>query len=158
MGHLERRHVIALEGDIERVFPLFTPVGETLWIADWAPDFLHPTSGETCRGMVFRTGNGGEETLWSCVDFDPGTHHVRYARVTPGSRFGEVEVTCRRCDEKRTEAEIRYAFTALGPDGDRYLAGFTAEAFVGMISEWKALLDAWLLAHPGPVSLSRPGQ
>jgi hypothetical protein len=69
--HLERRHSIVLAGPINRVFPLFTPVGETLWVDDWNPDFLHPVNGETCEGMVFRTHHGDELTLWTCVDWSP---------------------------------------------------------------------------------------
>jgi hypothetical protein len=58
MDHVELRHSIVLSGSIDRVFPLFTPAGEKLWVEGWDPEFLHPTSGETCEGMVFRTSPG----------------------------------------------------------------------------------------------------
>jgi hypothetical protein len=83
MDHVERRHSIVLSGSIDRVFHLFTPAGEKLWVEGWDPEFLHPTSGETCDGMVFRTSHGGEITLWACIDWSPSAYRVRYARVTP---------------------------------------------------------------------------
>ena len=50
MDHVERRHSIVLSGSIACVFLLFTPAGEKLWVEGWDPEFLHPTSGETCEG------------------------------------------------------------------------------------------------------------
>lgn len=148
MKHLERRHDIVLDGPVDRVFPLFTPLGETLWVDGWNPEFLHPSSGETSDGMVFRTRHGDEETLWACVDFDPTAHRVRYARVTPASRFGFVEVICREAGAGRTEASVAYTFTALTPDGQSYLSDLTEAAFARMIEEWRALIDRWLLGNP----------
>ncbi|WP_214470513.1 hypothetical protein [Mesorhizobium sp. dw_380] len=46
-SHLERSHRVLLAGPIDRVFPLFTPIGETLWVEGWQSEFLHPKNGET---------------------------------------------------------------------------------------------------------------
>ena len=147
MDHIERRHSIVLAGPIERVFPLFTPAGEKLWVDGWDPEFLHPASGDTCEGMIFRTGHGEESTLWGCVAWSPAAHRVRYARVTPASRFGFVEVACRALAEDRTEATVGYAFTALSPGGRSYLANLTEEAFASMIEEWRTAIDRWLSSN-----------
>ncbi|MGX7873276.1 hypothetical protein ACVDG5_011205 [Mesorhizobium sp. ORM6] len=152
-NHLERRHGIDLAGPVERVFPLFTPIGETLWVAGWEPEFLHPRDGETQEGMVFRTGHGDETTLWACTDWQPTQYRVRYARVTPGSRFGFVEVTCRDAGGESTRASIAYAFTALGERGRSYLAKLTEDAFTDMIETWKVSINACLLMN-GPKSES----
>jgi hypothetical protein len=143
--HLERRHSIVLAGPIGEVFPLFTPAGETAWVEDWHPEFLHPPSGETCDGMIFRTGRGDEVTLWSCVDWNPSAHRVRYVRVTPASRFGLVEIVCRELPKRRTEASVAYSFTALSASGQRYLAGLTDQAFAAMIEAWRTRIDHWLI-------------
>jgi hypothetical protein len=145
--HVERRHSIILAGPIDRVFPLFTPAGEKLWIAGWDPEFLHPVSGETRDGMVFRTGHGDDMTLWACVDFDLGAHRVRYVRVTPASRFGFVEVVCRELPNGRTEAAVAYAFTALNEEGEKYLSGLTEDAFAEMIERWREMIDRWLASE-----------
>lgn len=147
MIHLERRHGIVLEGSADQIFALFTPHGEKLWVDGWNPEFLHPADGETCEGMVFRTRHGEEETLWACVDWAPAAHRVRYARVTPASRFGFVEVICRATAANRTEATVAYAFTALTPGGESYLSDLTEAAFAQMIEEWKKRLNQWLLGN-----------
>ncbi|TIO74924.1 MAG: SRPBCC family protein [Mesorhizobium sp.] len=147
MNHLERSHRIVLAGPVERVFPLFTPIGETLWVDGWDPEFLHPKNGETREGMVFRTSHGDETTLWACTDWDPQAHKVRYARVTPESRFGFVEVTCRQVDTGGTQASIAYTLTALNEAGRSYLFELTEDAFERMIEAWKVRIDAWLLKN-----------
>ncbi|MEP6565526.1 MAG: hypothetical protein ABJB10_10330 [Mesorhizobium sp.] len=144
-SHIERSHSIVLSGPIDRVFPLFTPIGETLWVDGWDPEFLHPPSGEMRQGMVFRTVHGDETTLWACADWDPVAHCVRYVRVTPGSRFGFVEVTCSQAADGGTEASIAYAFTALNAAGKSYLSVLTEDAFAQMIEAWKVRIDAWLV-------------
>ena len=143
-NHLERSHSIDLAGPVEHVFPLFTPVGETLWVDGWNPEFLDPRNGETKEGMVFQTRHGEEVTLWACTDWRPQEHRVRYARVTPGSRFGFVEVRCRDAGSRGTLASIAYTFTALGEQGQSYLSGLTEDAFTEMIETWKASINAWL--------------
>ena len=148
VDHLEHAHSILLAGSVDRVFPLFTPKGETLWVDGWNPDFLHPSSGETCAGMVFRTAAGNEVTLWACVDWDPAAYRVRYARVTPGSRFGFVEVVRRDCSDGSTLASVAYAFTALSDEGRSCLAVLSEGAFARMIDDWQIRIDDWLLRNP----------
>jgi hypothetical protein len=138
--HVERSHAITLPIPVDRAFPLFTPIGEIDWAPGWAPDFLHPTSGETQAGMVFTTAADGVTTLWACTEWAPDQHRVRYARVTPGNRFGFVDVRCTaRCGD--TEVEVGYQFTALGPEGEVYVSGLTEAAFAEMIEEWKRLIE-----------------
>lgn len=147
MRHVERRHAITLAAPVARVFPLFTPRGEERWIAEWRPDYIHPSDGETVEGMVFRTGQGDDLTLWSCLAWEPAAHHVRYARVTPASRFGFVDVRCMALDAGRTEAVVTYTFTALNDAGEAWLDTLTAPAFAAMIDVWRAKIDAWLAAN-----------
>ena len=142
--HIERRGTIVVAGPVELVFPLLTPAGETDWVPGWEPEYLHPTSGETCDGMVFRTGKGAETTLWACVAWDPAEFNARYVRVTPGSRFGFVEVDCRAAAVDRTEATVGYAFTALGADGAAWLDGFSEAAFAEMLETWRVAIDGLL--------------
>lgn len=144
MGHIERRHSITLTACVERVFPLFTPLGETLWVEGWNPQFIHPENGETKQGMVFRTGSDEEETLWSCIEWNPAAHHVRYVRVTPRSRFGFVDVKCRDAGSAQTEAFIAYTFTALTDAGRSYLGDLSESAFRQMIEDWKVKINNWL--------------
>lgn len=142
-AHVTRSHAIELDAPPAEVFPLFTPAGEKLWIREWDPHYLHPASGETRQGMVFATGAGDDKTFWGLVDYDPLGHRARYARVTPASRFGFVEVAC-TAQGAGTRVEVTYTFTALTDAGNAFLEQFSEAAFRGMIDGWKALLDDWL--------------
>ncbi len=93
--------------------------------------------------MVFTTGAGDNQTFWGLVDYDPQRYLARYARVTPASRFGFVEVACSP-QGAGTRVEVTYTFTALTDAGNAFLDQFSEAAFRKMIDGWKALLDDWL--------------
>lgn len=110
------------------------------WIPDWRPVFIHPADGTTEEGMVFTTGEGAEETFWSCIEWAPEAYKVRYARVTPASRFAHVAVHCVALDDFSTRVEVSYEMTALNAAGEARLKETTAEAFSASIEGWKALI------------------
>jgi hypothetical protein len=141
---VRRTHAILLDADADDAFPLFTPAGEKLWVDGWDPVFLHPASGETQVGMVFATGRGEDLTFWSLLDYDPGRRHARYARVTPASRFGVVEVRLEAAGPRRTRAEVTYTYTALTESGNGFIAAFTEENYRQMIDAWRDLIHAYL--------------
>jgi hypothetical protein len=134
--HIQSTHRIVVEAPAARCFMFFTPAGEELWVDGWRPSYLHPSNGRTEAGMVFTTGSGDESTIWMLVDFDLERLRSRYARCTPGSRTGLVEVACRALDDQRTEVTVSYALTALSPAGEEVLRGFEGERFVEMIDGW----------------------
>lgn len=140
MRHLDLSHTITLPGPVDAIFPLFTPLGEKDWVPGWDPEFLHPEDGGTARGMVFRTRHGGEETLWTCADWEPERRYVRYIRVTPASRFGAVAVTCEAAGPDATRATIGYTYTALTPAGEAALDAMDAVSFTAMIDRWRDLI------------------
>jgi hypothetical protein len=142
--HLSRSHSIVLNGPPEAVFPLFTPLGETLWVKDWHPQFLHPASGQTQAGMVFTTDHNNEKTYWSLIAFDPVGYLARYVRLTPASRFGLVEVVCALHEQAKTRATVTYTFTALSEAGNAYLEEFTEESYRRMIDSWQTEINAYL--------------
>ncbi len=131
---------------IDRCFRLFTPAGEALWIDDWAPRYIEPADGRTTRGMVFTTGDGDDHTVWMLVDFDPERHYSRYARVTPASRTGCVEIACTARSANETVVDVSYTLTALTDRGRKDLEQFAPASFAQMIEGWKALIDARLPA------------
>lgn len=141
MKRITREHAIKIPLPVEVAFPLFTPRGEMDWIADWQPAFIHPPDGRTEEGMVFTTGCGAEETFWSCIEWAPEIYRVRYARVTPASRFAHVAVRCIATSSNSTRIEVRYEMTALNAAGEVKLAQTTPEAFKAMIEGWKTLIE-----------------
>ncbi len=138
--HTHAAHTIEVDAPVDQCFMYFTPAGEELWVDGWQPRYVHPADGRTEAGMVFTTGEGADHTVWMLADFDRGAHRSRYARVTPGSRTGFVEVQCRALDGGRTAATVAYTMTALSPEGEQVLEGFEGERFRAMINEWAGLL------------------
>lgn len=135
-------HTIAVDAPIDRCFMYFTPAGEELWVEGWSPVYLEPADGRTEAGMVFTTGSGDEATIWTLVDFDPERHRSRYARCTPGSRTGLVEIACTALDAGRTAVRVTYTLTGLDAAGDAALAAFDGAAFTAMIDGWSRELAA----------------
>lgn len=138
--HRDERHTIRLPLRFEDCFALFTPEGETRWVPDWRPVYLHPAGGETVEGMVFSTEHGGETTFWCLVDMDKAQGRLRYSRLTPGSRSVIVEVHLHPAGESSTDVTVRYSYTGLSKDGNDTIEAATGPAFPDMIEGWKAMI------------------
>jgi len=133
----------------EHAFQLFTAPGERLWIDTWDP--VVPGGGDGReQGSVWVTEAGGDKTYWVVVDFDAAALHARYARVSPGSHAGTVEVHARPGETGGTDVQVRYQLTALTDAGNRQLAAFDAGAFAGMLAEWERMIRDANLVYPLP--------
>ena len=143
-------HEITVDRPVADAFPLFTPRGEENWVPGWKPNYFAPEGGETKKDMLFATGEGAERTWWTCLDWQPEQHFVRYLRLTPGSRAAFVEIACRARDAETTLVKVSYDIQTLGAPGDCYIADMTDEKFAGMIGEWPRLIDEMKRAEQSP--------
>src|SRR6185295_5401785 len=134
--HVERTHDFVVDLPRPRAFTLVTPEGERACAEGWDPRYLHPADGRATRGMVFTTGHGGEETLWTMVCHEPDAGVVEYARVTPGSRMGTVRVACRPLEGERTKVTVTYDLTALSESGNEQLRAFDEAGYAAYIRTW----------------------
>ena len=149
-NHIERTHTIEIRGRREKIFPLFSPLGEKDWVPDWDPTFHYPRSGELVEGGVFTTSREGEQdTIWLVMEFEPLEFRVKYARVTPGSRVAVVEVRCEEADGGATRAQVSYTFTALSDGGNEYLAEFNEAHYRDYIESWRPAIDDYLTEREG---------
>jgi hypothetical protein len=139
----EFHHEIRVPFAIGEAFPLFTPKGEELWVPGWKPDYISPASGETCEEMIFRTDHGSESTLWTCLQWRPDQHHVRYLRVTPGSRAAFVDVRCLSDGPASTLIRISYTYVALSQSGHVIIGAMSCDSFSAMIDEWATLIGGY---------------
>ena len=155
-SHISRSHAIHLGAPPSRVFPLFEPVGEQSWAADWKPVFLYPPSGAAQVGAVFTTQvheDDGLDTIWAMNVYDPTDFHLRYLRVTPGSRVGMIDIRCQGAPEGGTEATVTYTFTGLSDEGNEFIARLTSDHYQEYIASWERAINHYLrsgqpLAHP----------
>jgi hypothetical protein len=134
----------------DRALPLFTAEGERFWVPGWEPEHL---SGGDQRGGAFRTRSAdGAPTLWLVTE--RGDRHVAYARVTPDSHMGLVDVRCEPLGASRCSVCVRYTLTALSTGGRDYIEQFFAPGrYEAFIAGWKEALDTALAATP-PASAS----
>lgn len=139
----------------ERAFGLFEPEGERAWAAGWAPRYLHPEDGRAASGMVFTTGHGGEETIWTLLRHEPENGWVEYQRVTPGSRTGSVRVQCAAEGAGRTRVTVTYALTALTPAGNEHVRAFDA-GYEAFIASWAASIRETTATMPAARSARSP--
>ena len=134
--HVVRTHHFHLPMAPEAAVHFFTPEGERAWAKGWEPRYLHPGDGRAAAGMVFTTGHGGEETLWTMTRHEPVGGVVEYLRVTPGSRMGSVRVQCSEAGSG-TRVTVTYALTALTLEGNETLRALDATAYEAFIASWE---------------------
>jgi hypothetical protein len=147
--HLERTATIHLKAPLARVFPLFTPLGEKHWAADWNPRIDYPASGQPVVGAVFRTQHPGEtEATWIVVQYSPETGLISYARWLPNSHAGLITVQCRPVDNGvehvATLATVTYALTVLGEAGEQYLTQLEESHYHAMLMGWENAINHFL--------------
>lgn len=141
-AHATRSATIHLHAPPDRVFPLFTPEGERLWVPGWNPRHLWPADGATQVGMTFLTEHEGRETTWMVAEFDPGRRAV-YTRVTAALSAVRVEVRCEQ-DGDGTTATIRYDYVGLTPAGNASIEQMTETRYGEFIGEWEGAINAYL--------------
>jgi len=137
-----------LEAPCKQVFTLFTADGERAWAPGWEPEIL---SGSVERGSVFRTQNGGRETVWIVTEYAPTQGRVSYARIAQGSNMGLVDVRCSGSSPHASEISVTYTLTGITPDGKAFVGQFFAdEAYTAFIQEWREAITAHLDAGATP--------
>ena len=126
---------------LAEAFKLFTAEGERLWVPGWSPEMLAPLP--QAPGLVFRTGEGAERTIWTVLESDAATGRLLYSRVTPASRAGLVEVVLSEAGDL-TRVQVSYDLTALSPEGEAALDAYRGAKFAEMMNQWRALIAAFL--------------
>jgi hypothetical protein len=92
--------------------------------------------------------HGGEVTLWLILTYSPSDATARYARFSPTTRFGTVQVHCRDELPGHTRVSVTYSLTAISPAGNTVLADLTPDKYATMLTDWqKAIIESQLPRH-----------
>jgi hypothetical protein len=130
---------LTLNGPVDKVFTLFTPEGENLWIPTWKFTPIYPATGETVRDMVFRTD---DQTLWTLAVYEPPKRSV-YVHTSP-DLLVRIEVECRAVDASHTAMKITWVLTAITEAGKKEIAQHHTQADLPKrIENWKKWLDEY---------------
>ena len=143
----EFTHSFELPTEPAIALPFFTPKGEEAWVPGWKPDYLHPKSGETGRGMVFTTRDkSGSTVVWTCLDYLPAIGLARYFRAVSDRQASLVEVTCTSMVEGTTTVRVSYRHLPLSPEGAADIDALREDDFRRDIDGWRDLVMPHLSA------------
>ncbi len=142
MKSIEHTRAFEMALPVSELFPLFSPEGEKYWVPGWDYQNVMGTT-ELSEDYVFLTkshDHGATDAIWLVKKYEREAHLVEFYRIEPGDKVGLVKVKCRELAAGRTEVEVTYRYIALSETGERFISGFTAEAYVEFIGEWQKLL------------------
>ena len=140
---LALRGRLVVTGKPDEIFPLFSPLGEQLWVPGWSPELLHPEDVAWAEGQVFRTREEtGEEVVWIVTRLDRDAREVEYRRVVPGRYVATVAVRCEEAGENRVRADVSYAYVGLSEAGNREIEAMTPEAYDAKMARWREWIEA----------------
>jgi len=127
---------------VEKVFPLFSPEGEKLWVPNWDYKNIMGTT-QLSEDYVFLTAShdhASTNAIWLAKRYEPRAWLVQFYRVEPEDKVGVVTVQCSRISDRLTHVEVTYQYIALSEKGRKFIDGFTIKTYKKFIDEWKDLL------------------
>jgi hypothetical protein len=126
-----------------KVFPLLCPVREAEWVNGWSPEQVISASGVAERDAVFLTPDPRGKAIWYITRHEPENWFVEMLRIVPGVTACRLSV---QLLENGSEcfADITYSHTSIGPAGDEFVAGFTAEYYESFMRTWEKELNHFL--------------
>ena len=141
-----RRHSYtqSIDARPEDVFPLLCPVRELDWVDGWNPSLVLSNTGGAEADCIFTTPGTPKDTVWIVTRYEPEQLRLEMLMVTPGRTVGKLEISLRSKAGGRTAAEVAYTHTSLGPQGDEFLAGFTADWYRDFMETWETELNHFL--------------
>ncbi|HEX9707765.1 MAG TPA: hypothetical protein VGA24_09035 [Steroidobacteraceae bacterium] len=142
-NRVTRTYKQRLAASVSKVFPLLCPVREADWIEGWNPILVLTQSGVAEQDCVFVTDAKVQDSIWFITRHDPARGFVEMIKITPGVTACKLTIRVRPA-KPGSEAEITYSHTSLGPEGDSFIAAFTAEYYVQFMREWESRMNHYL--------------
>jgi hypothetical protein len=146
MEQISRTARIILNDRIEKVFPLFSPLGEKKWVNGWSPDFLFPINGDFKENLVFKTESSNtaeEEYNWITSYLSKEEYLVVYTVFTE-NRVWTIKVQCIKTNLEKTEAQIIYTFTGLNKIGDEINRDSLEKMYSKDLKDWEHAINYYL--------------
>jgi len=127
----------------DAVFPLLCPVREADWIEGWEPLRVVTESGVAERDCVFVTRAQPADAIWYITRHEPESGLVEMIKIAPNVTACRLSIQLRAV-EGGSEADITYGHTSLGPDGDAFVASFTADFYRRFMQDWESRINHYL--------------
>ena len=133
-----------LYGSLGEVFPLFDPINETKWIPEWSIEIIYQENEDKVgEGMLFRTGKGELERLWSILKFDEINGQIQYLYILPDRVWVMIDIACLESNQG-VDAQITYTLTAISESGNKLVKELTQEVMAERMSHWENAINSYL--------------
>lgn len=132
-----------LDGPPEAVLPLLCPVREAEWIPGWDPPLVLSRSGLAESDCVFVTLSDPHNAIWYVTNHNAARGRVEMIKISPGVTACRLNIILEPT-ERGTDATVTYMHTSLGPEGDRFIEGFTTQYYAHFMRDWEAQLNHYL--------------
>lgn len=114
--------------EVERVWAQLCPVAEQEWVPGWIPEVVYSVSGRAEVDCVFVTPAEPTSAIWLISDYNVAQKQMTLYKITPRLTVARISIVlCAAPDG--CWADIAYMHTSLGPQGDQFLATFTADFY-----------------------------
>jgi len=131
-------------GPIDRVFPLFSPEGETHWVPGWKPEYVLPATASWEPNQIFRTHEETGPVVWWITRLDRESHRADYHRLEPSRFLSKIEVSARSLSEFETEVAVSYSYVGLTGEGNARIVSMTEDEYAGKMLQWTEWLQEYL--------------
>ena len=144
---ISKTRIINLNAPLGKVFPLFGPIREKEWAADWNPQLIFSITGLAEEHMVFCTQSpqGHDPNFtWIMSRYSPDQSFIEYTVFAP-ERLWWITIQCREgITESLTEAEITYTFTGLTENGNAINARALDAMYHQELKDWEVSINHYL--------------
>ena len=143
MKSVKHTEAFEMTQPVEKLFPLFSPEGEKLWVPGWDYANIMGTT-ELSENYVFLTkshDHASTEAIWVVKSYEPESKRVQFYKVEPGDKVGIITVHCSEQGPERTQVRVTYEYIAITEKGDRFVESFDENAYADFIGEWETLLQ-----------------
>lgn len=135
-GHL------TFDAAVEKVFPLFTPLGEKHWARGWNPKIFYPADGHPVEGLLFYTADHGGMWWW-LTRYDPAHHTIEYHAVAPAGLAREIRVKCEAAGN-HTNVTVTDTYIGLSEHGNEYVRSLTEAEYAKKMKGWEEPIAQYL--------------
>ena len=134
------QHLVA---EPAKVFPLLCPVREADWIEGWDPVVVFTYSGIAEQDCVFVTAAQPDNAVWFITRHEPEKGFVEMLKITPDVTACKLTIQLRPV-QGGSEADVTYAHTSLGPEGDAVVNAFTEAYYEQFMRDWEKRINHYL--------------
>jgi len=137
-----------VNGNINKVFPLFGAFEERKWAAGWSPKLVYPSKEIIEEGTTFTTAGHGEnenEFLWRVSKYEPTQYMIQHL-VSTNNRFWTITVECMMTESEKTYVTVTYSYIGLNSLGNEINQKSAEKMYSKNLNDWKDAINYYLSA------------